>query len=264
MSQYVESPTKTFTAGAAISQFLRVKLSAGVLAAAGVGDDDLGTIESASFASGDIRAVRLMSAQGTRKMVAAGAISAGARVFQAASGKIDDVGAGRCIGIALEAASANNDVIEVLTAGNLSNLDTLTASAAGATLTLTAADSGKTILLDTAAGSVVTLPAPSVGVFYRFLVSVKATSNFHQVKVAAATDFMAGSVSILDADSNAQTAYAADGAADDNIQLNGTTKGGLVGDWVELYCVSATQWAIRGQLVCPAGSNVADMFSAAV
>lgn len=137
--------------------------------------------------------------------------------------------------------------------------------AAGAALAITEAlHDGKTILLDTAAGSVVTLPAPILGFRCRFLVSVKPTSNFHQVKVASAADFMAGSVNILDNDLSAQAAFAADGTADDNIQLNGTTKGGQVGDWFEIEGISATQWAINGQLVCPAGSNVADMFSAAV
>jgi hypothetical protein len=98
----------------------------------------------------------------------------------------------------------------------------------------------------------------------RFLVTVAPTSNFHQVKVGAATEFLAGSVNILDNDAAAQGAFAADGAADDNVQLNGTTKGGLVGDWLEIEGITATQWAIKGQLVCPAGSNPADMFSAAV
>lgn len=139
------------------------------------------------------------------------------------------------------------------------------AVAAGGTLAVTEAlHDGKTILLDTAAGSVVTLPAPVIGMRVRFLVTVKPTTNFHQVKVAAATDFMAGSVNILDVDAAAQGAFAADGTADDNIQLNGTTKGGQVGDWLELEGISATQWAIAGNLVVPAGSNPADMFSAAV
>lgn len=137
--------------------------------------------------------------------------------------------------------------------------------AAGATLTLTeAAHGGKTILLDTAAGSVVTLPAPVVGLRFRFLVSVKPTSNFHQVKVAAATDFMGGSLNIVDLDGATQGAFGADSTADDNIQLNGTTKGGQVGDSIEIEGISSTIWAVSGNLVCPAGSNPADMFSAAV
>lgn len=136
--------------------------------------------------------------------------------------------------------------------------------AAGATLSLTeAAHDGKTILLDTAAGSVVTLPAPVIGMRVRFLVTVKPTSNFHQIKVASASDFIRGSIHIVDSDANAATAYVGE-ATDDNIQLEGLTKGGNVGDWIELEGISATQWACRGLVVCTAGSNVADMFSAAV
>jgi len=118
MSQFVETPTKTFTAGGAIGQHIRVKLSSGVLAVAGLGATDepveLGTITEASFASGDVRAVRLRNAQGTAKMVAAGAFSAGAAVYGAAAGKVDDVVSGAALGIALEAATAANDIVEVL------------------------------------------------------------------------------------------------------------------------------------------------------
>lgn len=118
MSQFVETPTKTFTAGAAIGQHLRVTLnSSNKLVKAGVtdGDIEIGTIETESFADGDIRAVRLVSAVGTTKMVAAAAIVVGAKVWTAASGKIstDSIGA-YDVGIAMEAAGANNDVIEVL------------------------------------------------------------------------------------------------------------------------------------------------------
>lgn len=136
--------------------------------------------------------------------------------------------------------------------------------AAGGVLALTELlHDSKTILLDTAAGSVCTLPAPTIGMRVRCLVSVKPTSNFHQVKVAAATDTIVGSVNILDVDATAQAAYAANGT-DDNIQLNGTTKGGQVGDWLEFEGLSATQWAIVGNLTVPAGSDIADPFSAAV
>lgn len=137
--------------------------------------------------------------------------------------------------------------------------------AAGATLTLTvAAHAGKTIKLDTAAGSVVTLPdAIGSGALFRFIVTIVPTSNQHQVKVPDANNLLKGSVNILDVDGTAQTAYAAD-STDDNIQLNGTTKGGQIGDWVEVLDVAADTWAIRGQLVVPAGSNIAEPFSAAV
>jgi hypothetical protein len=114
MSQYVETALRAFTAGAAIAKYLRVKLSSGKLAVAGATDVGLGTLEDASFADGDVRAVRLRSAQGTVKMVAAGAISAGADVWAAASGKVNDVGGAVYEGVALDAAAADGDVIEVL------------------------------------------------------------------------------------------------------------------------------------------------------
>lgn len=113
MSQFVETPTRAFTAGAALALFLRVKLTAGKLAAAGSTDHELGTMEKPSFADLDVVAVRLRTAQGTCKMVASEAITAGNAVYAAASGKIAASGT-VLIGIALEAATANNDVIEVL------------------------------------------------------------------------------------------------------------------------------------------------------
>lgn len=114
MSQFVETPCKTFTAGGAIGKHLRVKLSTGKLAAAGVADDWIGTMVNASFADLDVSSVRLRSAQGTCKFVAAGAITAGSRVYAAASGKVDDAITTELIGIALEAANDADEVIEVL------------------------------------------------------------------------------------------------------------------------------------------------------
>lgn len=115
MATYVDSPCKTFTAGGAIAQYLRVKLSAGKLAACDAADSGVGTIEEAAFADGDLKVVRLWNAAGTRKMVAAGAVSQYANVYGAAGGKVDDVANENFVGIALEAASGDGSVIEVYT-----------------------------------------------------------------------------------------------------------------------------------------------------
>lgn len=118
MSSQIEGPTRAFTAGAAIGQYKRVMLTSGKLAAAGVGATDygneLGTLEVASLADLDVVSVRLRNAPGTRKMVAAGAFSVGAAIYGAAAGKVDDVSSGTQIGIALEAATADNDIVEIL------------------------------------------------------------------------------------------------------------------------------------------------------
>lgn len=116
MPGYNESGDSTFTAGGAIAQHLRVILSSGVLATAGITDRELGTLNEASFASGDIRSVRLRNAPGTRKMVANAAIAVGAQVYTAAAGK---VGASASTayreGIALTASAADGELIEVAT-----------------------------------------------------------------------------------------------------------------------------------------------------
>lgn len=114
MSQFVETPTRALPCSGAIAKYLRVKITAGQIAVAGAADTCVGTLEEASFNAGDMRAVRLRTAQGTRKMVAAGAIAAGAPFYAAAGGKISATPNGNPEGFAIEAAAANNDVIEVM------------------------------------------------------------------------------------------------------------------------------------------------------
>ena len=113
MSQEVRECTKTFTAGGALVQNRLVVLSAGVLDYADAYTPAIGTLEDTTFASGDLVCVRLLPGEGTFKMMASAAITSGAYVYQTASGKIDDVGF-IPVGIALEAASADGDIIEVL------------------------------------------------------------------------------------------------------------------------------------------------------
>lgn len=125
MSGQVDVGMKGFTAGAALSQFLRVKISGGVLAAAGATDEDIGTLEEAALAANDFVTVRLWNAPGTRKMVAAGAITQYANVYGAADGKIDDVSNEKFIGVALQAASGSGSIIEVLTFTKTNAVDAL-------------------------------------------------------------------------------------------------------------------------------------------
>ena len=131
MSQYVETPTRAFAAAAIRAQFLRVYLSTGTLTTAGAANPSIGTQEIASVAATDVVPVRLRTAQGTRKCVASEAITAGASVYAAASGKV--ASSGTIIeGIALEAATANNDVIEVMDIPNTDVAAAITGTTAAA------------------------------------------------------------------------------------------------------------------------------------
>lgn len=114
MSQQIEGPTRSFPAGAALSDKLRVKLSSGQVVLAGAGELSIGTTVTKAYAQGEPITVRLWSAEGTRKMIASAAITAGATVYGAASGKISSTSSGAAIGVAYEAAAADGDVIEVL------------------------------------------------------------------------------------------------------------------------------------------------------
>jgi len=114
MAQHFETNCRPDIAAGALTQYVRVK-TPGALAVAGISDIDIGTVEQPAFAAGDVVPVRLRTAAGTCKMVAAAAITANAVVYTAASGKISSASTGAvAIGIALTAASADGDIVEVL------------------------------------------------------------------------------------------------------------------------------------------------------
>lgn len=114
MPEFVEGRTRTFQAGAALVQHRRVKLSSGKLAYADADDTDvLGTMAREAFAVDEYVAVVLANAEGTQIMVASEAITVGTVVQAAADGKVAATGTVG-VGIALSAAVAANDWIEVL------------------------------------------------------------------------------------------------------------------------------------------------------
>lgn len=116
MSQFVDTGNKTDTAAGALGQFLRVK-TPGALALAGASDVSLGVTLEPVLAAGPAT-IRLRTAQGTTKMVASDAITAGNPVYGAASGKIASSGT-VYEGIALESSTLDGDIIEVLPLPNV-------------------------------------------------------------------------------------------------------------------------------------------------
>ncbi len=134
--------------------------------------------------------------------------------------------------------------------------------AGGSTLAVTVADhDGKTIKLDQAAGSVCTLPAASgSGARFRFVVTVKPTSNAHIVKVTG-DDVMHGLALGLDGDGVPANAWGT--AVDsDTITMDGSTQGGEIGDVIECEDVAADKWAVQVRL--RQSGTEATPFSAAV
>lgn len=139
--------------------------------------------------------------------------------------------------------------------------------AAGGTLAATvAAHSDKIILLDTAAGSIVTLPAAAgTGALIRCLVSVLATADSHIIKVNATpgTDLIQGTIHTVDSDTAGTVRSWMTAADTDTITLNRSTTGSVTrGEWIELVDAASGLWLVRGT-VAGTGDG-ATPFSAAV
>ncbi|HOE97280.1 MAG TPA: DUF2190 family protein [Candidatus Sumerlaeota bacterium] len=115
MSQFIEGRTKTFRAGEALASNRLVILSSGTVIYADATHKPIGVTRNAA-ANGEPVAIDLMNLQGTVKIEASAAITAGASVYGTADGKIDDAdpGSGVIVGKAMEAAADAGDLIEVL------------------------------------------------------------------------------------------------------------------------------------------------------
>ena len=112
-----EPNTKTFVASEAIPANRLVKLdSAGTVSIADITTTPIGTSPNTETADAGELGVRLLNTGGTFEMVADAAIVKGAVVYGQNDGKIDDDSGGSAVrvGVALQAASGDGSIIEVL------------------------------------------------------------------------------------------------------------------------------------------------------
>jgi len=113
----------TFTAGEALAQYRRVKLKSGSTTVplqveyADANEKSIGYTETAA-ASGALVAIRPHNATGNRIATASEALAALATIYGAADGKVSDTSTtAALVGVALEAATADGDQIEILLYG---------------------------------------------------------------------------------------------------------------------------------------------------
>lgn len=125
--------------------------------------------------------------------------------------------------------------------------------AVGAAKTLVARDSGSLCLLDTAAGSVLTLPAPVVGMEFEVAVSVSVTSNAHSIGTDGAATFIGGGIQQMIDTTAVSEGQFADPTSDVICSMNGTTTGGLIGTRLLFTAISSTVWNVTG-LVASSGT----------
>lgn len=114
-----ESGVVTFTAAEAIAQYQRVKLATvqtntpADVDIAGAGEQHIGYADR-GVAAGELVPVRLRNAAGTRLAIAGTGFAAGAVLYGAAAGGVDDAVSGTAIGRALQAAGAAGDIVAIL------------------------------------------------------------------------------------------------------------------------------------------------------
>ena len=118
-----------------------------------------------------------------------------------------------------------------------------------ATRTLTAKESGALCHFDAAAGVVYTLPAPVLGMEFKFITTVTCTSNSHKIISNAATVFLLGEVFMYTTATASGAGFAFNGTTHVACTSNGTTTGGLIGSEITVRALSSTQWLITGAMV---------------
>lgn len=189
-------------------------------------------------------------------------VASGGSLDVESGGEIDiESGASlKLAGTAIDATAAEINAAADISAGAAvaANGDTLTATAA--------LHAGKVVQFGKTTGTVVTLPAATgTGHKYTFVIGVAATSNANIIKVANATDVMAGSVALQqDVDSAGTLKMWQAAATDDTITLAGAaTTGGIKGGRIELVDYAAGFWSAQ-VFISSGGGAEATPFSATV
>lgn len=116
-----------------------------------------------------------------------------------------------------------------------------------ATNVIEASESGKTFFLNAAGGFTSTLPAPALGLRFRFIVKTAPTTSY-VITTNGGSNIMYGHML-----ERAGTAGVA-GAARDT--FNFVANQSIIGDWVEFYS-DGTNWYYHGMVDVAAGNTVA-------
>jgi hypothetical protein len=208
MSQQRTSPI-TLQAAEDLVAFRRVTISGSTIVYADAEHRGIGVVQAAvDYSENASACIKLDNDGGTSKMMAGGAISAGADVYAADDGKVAATGS-VALGRALEAATADGDIIEVLPLADLSQAGGAEAEVTGGSGGITAVD--LVYVSDQTAGAMTVLKAQATsgGRFADYIcpqaIAAAATGQALKVYLLQGIDTSAGSVG--------DPVYLADGAA---------------------------------------------------
>lgn len=133
----------------------------------------------------------------------------------------------------------------------------LSVTSLGGTTTMTTAQSGLVALLDSASGYTVTLPTPSIGLEYNFVVYTSITSNYYKIITDSGSTYIYGGLTLtVNNVGSTVTQVTSGGASNIAIIMRGTTTGGLVGTYIRAVCTHTTAWMVTGTVVCGNANGV--------
>ena len=127
-----------------------------------------------------------------------------------------------------------------------------------AALTLNAADhAGRLMRWNVAAGVTITLPAATgTGNRYRFCVNTTVTSAQDRIAVTGNDTFFGSILVHTDADCVADSVVSFTSASGNNqITLNGSTQGGIAGDYLEVIDIALDRWLVVNAAVSATGTE---------
>lgn len=116
---------------------------------------------------------------------------------------------------------------------------------------ITAAESGKTFYLNAASGFVSTLPAPALGLHYRFVIGVTPPSSGNHTVVTN------GNATIIQGNVLHNPTDDAGTRGDDEDTISFVASQAVEGDWVEVES-DGTNWYVRGQSNVTEGITLTD------
>jgi hypothetical protein len=121
-------------------------------------------------------------------------------------------------------------------------------SGLGTTRTLLPAESGSLVLFDTAAGLVVTLPAPVAGMFFEFSITIDGTGSY-SIDTDGAATFMNGAITGVSTTGGSADTFEADGSSIVSCDFDSTTTGEHIGTYAKFVAISSTVWVVSGTAV---------------
>ena len=127
------------------------------------------------------------------------------------------------------------------------------ADAASPGLILTSADSGGIVVMDLTTGSLTTLPeitASTIGMTFEFQWPASYASGTQKIITGNASDFIVGTILKMDTDTltDPLSVESYNGTSHIAVLIDAVTDGGLLGSWLRVTAISATQWMIQGVL----------------